>query len=202
MRDESIGCSCGLCLCRAEEVNVHDVLTAQGAAVDLPEECRSTWTRSSCCWGKKKKIFDDDDWGRSLTEAEANTAGVPEGQGTHAAPDGTSHNQAVDPKKVRPTQMVDIVRKYMSRRLLALSEHAIAALMRVCTQGGAEALAMLHQLIFDVWISVSLDTPFARIKADEQLIEWNVARNSASSLLPRHVGVAGWKHRALSFNGE
>ena len=29
--------------------------------------------------------------------------------------------------------------------------------------------------------------------------EWNAARNSASSLLPKHAAVAGWKHRALSF---
>ena len=31
------------------------------------------------------------------------------------------------------------------------------------------------------------------------LIEWSAVLNSASSLLPKHAAVAGWKHRALSF---
>ena len=42
--------------------------------------------------------------------------------------------------------------EYVSRRLLALSEGEIAALTRqigVCTLGGAEALAIFHQLLYD-----------------------------------------------------
>ena len=44
------------------------------------------------------KQFDDDEWIRSLTEAQEITADVPE--------DSVMYDQqAVDPKKVRPTQM-------------------------------------------------------------------------------------------------
>ena len=62
-------------------------------------------------------------------------------------------------------------------------------------QGGAEALAIFHQLIFDEWTSGTLDTPLAGIKVDEKCfgtIEWGAVRNSASSLLPKHAAVAGW----------
>ena len=31
------------------------------------------------------------------------------------------------------------------------------------------------------------------------MIDWSAVQNSASSFLPKHVAVAGWKHRALSF---
>ena len=95
-----------------------------------------------------------------------------------------------------------LLRKYVSRHLPALSEGEIASLttaMRqlvVGSQGGAEALAIFHQLIYDEWASGSLVTPLARIKVDEKncfaMIEW------ASCLHPKHAAVAGWKHRALS----
>ena len=38
----------------------------------------------------------------------------------------------------------------------------------VGSQGGAEALAIFHQLIYDEWASGSLDTPLVRIKVDEK----------------------------------
>ena len=68
--------------------------------------------------------------------------------------------------------MGECLRKYVSRRLLALSEGEIAALttsMRqigVGTQGGAEALAILHQLLYDEWIAGSLSGPLAIIKVN------------------------------------
>ena len=104
--------------------------------------------------------------------------------------------------------MEEVVRKYVSRRLLAPSGGEIAALtaaMRqvgVGSQGGAEAIAIFHQLVFDEWTSGTLDTRQARIKVDETygfgVIEWGAARNSASRFLSKHAAVAGWK-RALSF---
>ena len=71
--------------------------------------------------------------------------------------------------------------KYVSRRLLALSEGEIAALVTavrqlgVGSQGGAEALAIFHHLIYDEWASGSLDTPLVRIKVDEKKKQlfWN-----------------------------
>ena len=105
--------------------------------------------------------------------------------------------------------MGEFVRKCVSRRLLALSEGEIAAVMTtmrqvgVGSQGGAEALAIFHQLVFDDWATGSVTAPSARIKVDAKncfgTIEWKAVRNSASSLLPKRAAVAGWKHRALSF---
>ena len=53
--------------------------------------------------------------------------------------------------------MGEFLRKYDSRRLLALNEGEIAALttamqqLEVGSQGGAEALAILHLLLYDEW---------------------------------------------------
>ena len=76
-----------------------------------------------------------------MTEAQEITADVPE--------DCVMHDQqAVDPKTVRPFQMGEFLRKYVSRRLLALSEGEIAALttamrqLGVGSQGSAEALTI------------------------------------------------------------
>ena len=96
--------------------------------------------------GPTSKQFDDDEWIRSLTDAQEVTTDVPEDSVTH-------DQQDVDPKEVRPIQMGEFLQKYVSRRLLALSEGGIAARttsMRqigVGTPGGAEALATFHQLL-------------------------------------------------------
>ena len=89
--------------------------------------------------------------------------------------------------------MGEFLRKYVSRRLLALSEGEIAALttsMRqigVGTPGGAEALAILHQLLYHEWMTGSLSGPLARIKVDEKncfgMIEWKAVR-----FLPKRGG--------------
>ena len=67
------------------------------------------------------EMFDDDEWIRSLTEAEAITADTPWAQVTYAAIGDSLQDQSVDPTNVRPIQMGEFVRKYVSRRLLALS---------------------------------------------------------------------------------
>ena len=92
----------------------------------LPEECRFL-LNSQLMFLKKEndpttKQFDDDEWIRSLTEAQEVTTDIPEDSATHDQPDA-------DPKNVRPIQMGEFLRKYVSRRLLALSEGEIAALM-------------------------------------------------------------------------
>ena len=67
--------------------------------------------------------------------------------------------------------------------------------MGVGSQGGAEAFAIFHQLIFDEWTARSLETPLARIKVNEKncfgMTEWNAVRS-------QQAAVAGWTHRALS----
>ena len=84
----------------------------------------------------------------------------------------------------------------------------IAALMTgirqvgVGSQGGAEALAIFHQLLYDELASGSLNAPLARIRVDEKncfgMIEWNAVRKAAAHFLPKHTATAGWKHRVLS----
>ena len=92
------------------------------------------------------KQFDDDEWVRSLTEAQEATTNVPEDSVMYG-------QQDVDPKKVRPIQMGEFLRKYVSRRLVAFSDGEIAALtssirqIGVGTPGGAGALAIFHQLL-------------------------------------------------------
>ena len=136
-----------------------DILTIKWATGDLPEECRFLLNTQLTFLKMEKDStsnqFDDDQWIRSLAEAQEATTDVPE--------DSVTYNQQhVDPKKVRPIQMREFLRKYVSRRLLALSEGEIAALttsMRqigVGTPGGAEALAIFHQLLHDEWMTVAV----------------------------------------------
>ena len=108
--------------------------------------------------GPTTKQFDDDEWIRSLTEAQEATTDIPE--------DSVSHDQQdVDPKTVRPIQMREFLRKSVSRPLLALSEGEIAALttsirqIGVGTPGGAEASAIFHQLLHDEWDAGTLTEP-------------------------------------------
>ena len=67
------------------------------------------------------KQFDDDEWIRLLPEAQEATTDFPEDSVTY-------DQQDVDPEKVRPIQIGEFLRQYVSRRLLALSEGEIAAL--------------------------------------------------------------------------
>ena len=106
------------------------------------------------------KLFDDDEWIRSLTETQAVTADIPEERTTHSQleVDSKKKESSVHPDWVGERRG-GFVRKCVSRRLLALSEGEIAALtaamrqLGVGSQGGAEALAVFHQLIFDDWAS-------------------------------------------------
>ena len=138
------------------------------------------------------------EWIRSLTEAQDATTDIPEDC-------VLCDQQEVDPKKVRPIRMGEFLRKYGSRRLLALSEGEIAALttamrqLGVGAQGGAEALAIFHQLFYDEWAEGSLTEPLARIKVDEKncfgMIEWKAVREAASWFLPKHT--AAWETSKL-----
>ena len=95
-----------------------DILTIKWATGDLPEECRFLLNTQLMFLKKEKdptsKQFDDDEWIRSLAEAQEVTTDVPEDRVEF-------DQQEVDPKKVRPIQMGEFLRKYVSRRLLAQS---------------------------------------------------------------------------------
>ena len=174
-----------------------DILTIKWATGDLPEECRFVLNTQVMFLKKEKdpttKQFDDDEWTRSLTEAQEVSTDVPEYSVTY-------DQQDVDPEKVKPIQMGEFLRKYVSRRFLALSEWEIAVLttsMRqigVGTPGGAEALAIFHQPLYDEWMTGSISGPLARIKADEkncfEMIEWKAVREAASRFLPKHTAAS------------
>ena len=91
-----------------------DVVTIKWATGDLPDECRFLLNTRLMFLKKEKdptsKQFDDDEWIRSLTEAQEVTNDVPEDR-------VECHQQEVDPKRVRPIQMGEFIRKYVSRRL-------------------------------------------------------------------------------------
>ena len=102
--------------------------------------------------------------------------------------------------------MGEFLRKYVSRRLRALSAGEIEAIMTAMRQlgvgsQGAEALAIFYHLIYDEWASGSLKKPLARIKVDETncfgMIDWNAVRKTAAHFLPKRTATAGWKHRNL-----
>ena len=61
----------------------------------------------------------------------------------------------VDPNKVRSIQMGAALMTAMRK-------------VGVGSQGGAEALAIFLQLIYDRWATRSLDAPLTRIKVDEK----------------------------------
>ena len=102
-----------------------DILTIEWAIGDLPEECRFLLDTQLMFLQREMDLtsqqVDDDEWIRSLTEAQEITADVPEDSVLY-------DQQAVDPKKkVRPIRTGELLRKCVSRRLLALSEGAITA---------------------------------------------------------------------------
>ena len=96
-------------------------------------------------------IFDDDEWIRSLTEAQKIAADILE--------DRLTHDQCeADPRKVHPIQMGEFLREHVSRRLQALSEGEIAASTAVMrqlgagSQGVAVALAMSGRQAESKWM--------------------------------------------------
>ena len=87
-----------------------DILTITWATGDLQEEGPSSLNTqlmfSKMEKGPTSKQFEDDEWIRSLTEAQEITTDVPE--------DSVMYDQQeVDPKKVRPIQMGAFLRKYV-----------------------------------------------------------------------------------------
>lgn len=110
--------------------------------------------------------------------------------------------------KVRPIQTGEFVRKWVTRQLPGLQKGDIGKVMAAKRQlgngmsGGAEALAIFHQLLFDIWKSSDLRKPLARVKVKERnwfgMLEWPAIREAARETLPKHYPVACWKHAAGS----
>ena len=83
-------------------------------------------------------------------------------------------------------------------------ERVMAAMRQlgVRTPGGAEALAILQQLLFDLLEEGGMTRPLARGKVDEKngfgMLEWPAVRQASLQTLPKHYPVACWKHAAAS----
>ena len=84
-----------------------DILTVRWATGDFSEECRFLLNTQLMCLKKEKdpatKMFDDDEWIRSLTAEHEIAADIPEDRLTH-------DRSEADPKKVRPIQMGELLR--------------------------------------------------------------------------------------------
>ena len=117
-----------------------------------------------------------------------------------------SHSPAVS--SVRPIQMGEWLRRWLTRRHLLLNkgdtERVMGAMRQlgVGTPGGAEALAIFQQVLHELWAGGRLEMPLARIKIDEKncfgRLEWPAVRKAARDAMPRHFAVTCWKHQAVS----
>ena len=116
--------------------------------------------------------------------------------------------QVATTPKVRPVQMGEFLRKWVSRRLMVLNSGDVSRVMMAMRQlgvgvsAGAEALAFFHQTLFEIWKAGELVRPLARIKVDEKncfgMLEWKAVRQAAKESLPRQSAVTCWKHQAPS----
>jgi hypothetical protein len=191
-----------------------DELAIRWATNTLPSTARWLLNTSAIFIRKDRepacKLFDDAEW---LLNGEAEgewMSDIPEnevGDEPSAATDQADEPRAEGPK-VRPIQMGEFLRKWTCRRLLLLSGSDISRVMIALRQlglgasGGAEALAILHQLIYKLWQRGSLAKPLARIKVDERncfgMLEWPAVRKAVKDSLPRHYAPVCWKHAQTS----
>eukprot|EP00971_Amphidinium_carterae_P263010 5218179-Amphidinium_carterae.1 len=182
-----------------------DKLTALWATGNLPPTC--AWMLDTqLLWLQKgsdlaNRWNDDDAWLQVLDKAETWQLDVPDAV-ARPAPSGPPGLPA--PKKVRPIQMGEFMRKFVAKRLHVLGRPDLDKLMLHTRQlgvgmsGGAEALALLHQCVFDLWESGCLPSKLARIKIDLAnafgSLEWDSIRAASQQHLPRHHAVMCSKH--------
>ena len=161
----------------------------------LPPSCRWLLNTQALFLEKERepscKHFDDEEWLQAVPEADvvdvgpemevdANSTQAPQ-PAIVAPPDqGTRVEQALGTTQppVRPIQMGEFLRKWVGRRLLLLhggdTGRVMAAMRQLGagTSGGAEALAIFQQLVFDLWEKEGLQRPLARAKIDEKKLLW------------------------------
>ena len=207
---------------RRRLVRALDELTVRWATNTLPATCRWLLNTQVLFLRKSReptaKQFDDEEWLREMrnsewfqdvAEEEVDAYGEElEADGdVPMEADGGTEGQRRD-VKVRPIQIGEFLRRWVSRRLLALSRGDTSRVMLAMRQlgvgmpGGAEALATFHQLLHEVWANDELDVVLARVKVDESncygSLEWPAIRKATAAALPRHLPVLCWKHAAAS----
>ena len=198
---------------------VLDELAVRWATNLLPASCR--WLLNTLAVFLRKsraptsKVFDDEEWLRvvqthewaqDIPESDIESVGSELGADDDASmADAAAATGAV---QVRPIQIGEFLRRLTSKRLLVLHKADSGRLMQamrqigVGTLGGAEALAILHQLLHDIWAEEELPGPVARIKIDERncfgSLEWQAIRAATYEALPRHYAATCWKHAERS----
>ena len=171
---------------------------------DQPANGRNTWMPSSplqeparggACFGSS--TFSLSSWRQETCQKSADSCSthrrwrvdplLTEAQEVPPTAEDSAWRSAGSIQKSPAHQMGKILGKYL---LLALSEEETAALtnsMRqigLGTPGGAEALAIFYQLLYDEWMAGSLTGPLARMGVDEKngfgMIDWQAVREAAS----------------------
>lgn len=210
-----------------------DELTVRWAIGALPSTCRWLLNTQVLFLRKQReqvnKDFDDDDWigilhGDDVEDDEDSDDEAIEGPewerdvpeervvqvGSEMEVDAEVAPQPPRPRaQVRPIQMGEFLRKFVSRRLQAVSAKDISRVMTaarqlgVGTSGGAESLAIFQQEVYLLWKAGELPRPLARVKIDQSNFygrcEWPAIREAVSQHLPRHHAVACWKHEGESY---
>ena len=196
-----------------------DDLTVRWALNDLPDACRWLLNTQALFLIKSReptcKEFDDEEWLRAaangewaedIRESEVESYGPEVQVGEDISMNDASASGQVG---VRPIQMGEFLRKLVAKRLLLLNKGDIGKVMHAMRQlgvgmpGGAESLAIFHQLLHELWREGALTRPLARVKIDERncfgRLEWHAVREASRQTLPRHFPVACWKHAAASY---
>ena len=189
-----------------------DKLTIQWSRGGLPDTCRWLLNTQALFLIKQCepecKQFDDIEW---LRESESNNEISDDSNILEEAVSDSIPPVGMDtesPIKVRPIQMGEFVRKSVSRRLLAINSSDAARTLTAMRQlgvgvaGGAEALAIFHQLLYESWKAGLLPVAVARIKVDEEncfgSLEWDSIRKALHEFHPKHASPAAWKHSSVS----
>jgi hypothetical protein len=135
-------------------------LTVKWAIDDIPECCRWLLNTQALFLRKdhelKCKHFNDEDWTNLDASTGEDAVGpmddVPDASVSGDQEDAMGADADPQSPKVRPIQMGEFLRKYVSRRLLSLNDRSIARLMAAArqlgngTRGGAGALTIFTRL--------------------------------------------------------
>ncbi len=106
--------------------------------------------------------------------------------------------------KVRPIQMGEFVRKYMTRHLLLLDRRRLQCSMVSATQwgvgtpGGGDAIIHTHYSLEELFFAGALPRSLAVIQVDQRTmfgnLEWKKVREAIKDEVPNLAASTAWKH--------
>ena len=110
---------------------------------------------------------------------------------------------------VRPIQMGEFLRKYVTRRMLAVDKLRIQCSMTNARQwgvgvsGGTEAIIHTHYAIEELFFKGKLPRPIAAIQVDQNSmfgsLEWSGIRDAILDEVPNFAASTSWKHSSSSY---